>query len=359
MHKSAVLCHRPPCYALLIHGHWLLCPLILALSCWCNARVASTISNEQQQDCGVVGLTVWRGVPYHRSWSRHILSDSECLRVSAHKLLSIATIARELNIPESTLHYWKNRFNEYLPSVGKGRSKRFREDAVEVFREISEMLKLGHTTKDVKDELGRRFALNVDVTDQPRAMREDGVKASAGGFGGSPGASAGGPGYIDADPAPDPTAPVSAQHLPATHEQVMQVAATVGLEIAKVVGRKMDEAIHLTHGGGLKGLEERISQTSEHVATQSEILEMLQLENIELKEKLAEVLAGDVSSLSGDELADNSSYSALSEEFEAEKTRNAHLTQKMGILEAELIRLRKDRREMEKHLLDKIRSLKN
>ncbi|WP_320171965.1 MerR family transcriptional regulator [Maridesulfovibrio sp.] len=199
------------------------------------------------------------------------------------KLLSIAEISRLLEVPESTLHYWKNRFAQYLPSSGHNRQKRFRPEALEAFRLISAMLKQGHTAEDVMAELSRRYPVNVSV-DQ----------------GGTP---------------PELPGPTSGQP---TMEAAVQMAAAMGSEIAKSIN------------DGLKGLmacipaqtmlpdelQDSMDQTARNISEQGEALKSLKSENTELREKLA-------------------------------------------VMEAELIRLRKDRREMEKYLLDKLKGVTN
>ncbi|HKI80833.1 MAG TPA: MerR family transcriptional regulator, partial [Pseudodesulfovibrio sp.] len=49
--------------------------------------------------------------------------------------------------------------------------------------------------------------------------------------------------------------------------------------------------------------------------------------------------------------------STAMQETEALKAENRELKDKLAVMEAEMIRLRKDRREMEKYLLDKIKSV--
>lgn len=51
-----------------------------------------------------------------------------------NKLLTIAQIAKELRMPESTARYYRDKFIEYIPYVGEGRSKRYRPETVEVLR---------------------------------------------------------------------------------------------------------------------------------------------------------------------------------------------------------------------------------
>ena len=45
------------------------------------------------------------------------------------------------------------------------------------------------------------------------------------------------------------------------------------------------------------------------------------------------------------------------QETEALRAENQELKEKLSVMEAEMVRLRKDRREMEKYLLDKIKSV--
>ena len=81
--------------------------------------------------------------------------------MAENRLYSVAAIAKLLDVPESTLHYWKNRFDEVLPSVGRGRSKRFRPEAVEIFRTIGRLLGQGLSAADVRAELIRHYPVNA------------------------------------------------------------------------------------------------------------------------------------------------------------------------------------------------------
>ncbi len=38
-------------------------------------------------------------------------------------LLTAAQIAKELNLPESTVRYYRDRFTEYIPTTGEGRNR--------------------------------------------------------------------------------------------------------------------------------------------------------------------------------------------------------------------------------------------
>ena len=57
------------------------------------------------------------------------------------ELFTIAELARNLDLPESTTRYYCNRFAEHLPSVGEGRRRRFKAEALDVLRTIAETMR--------------------------------------------------------------------------------------------------------------------------------------------------------------------------------------------------------------------------
>ncbi|WP_147819383.1 MerR family transcriptional regulator [Salidesulfovibrio onnuriiensis] len=197
--------------------------------------------------------------------------------MTGKKLLSVAEIARELELPESTVHYWKNRFAQHLPSVGRGRQKRFKPDAVEVFSVISRMLKEGHTARDVMEHLSQSYPLQADAVP---ALSESAAMPAAG------------------------------------MDNAMQMASAIGMEIAKSIGEGIRNVLNpeAPSAQELTSIRDEVQQVMSRITSGHDDLESLRTENAELKEKLR-------------------------------------------IMEAEMVRLRKDRREMEKYLLDKIRTV--
>ncbi|OLN24873.1 hypothetical protein DVDV_3836 [Desulfovibrio sp. DV] len=194
------------------------------------------------------------------------------------RLYSIAAIAKILDVPESTLHYWKNRFDDVLPSMGNGRNKRFRAEAVEVFREIGGMLGQGMATGDVRAALSRRYPVNV------------GGEVVAAGASGSSG-----------------LAGLAGQAGQAGQaETMLAMAAAIGSEIARSL------AEHLGRAGGAAAVPALPQET----------------------------------------------VAALREELEQARAEGAALGGKVRVLEAELMRIRKDRRELEQYLVDKINALR-
>jgi len=213
------------------------------------------------------------------------------------RLLSVAEIARRLGVPESTVHYWKNRFAQHLPSTGSGRQKRFRPEAVEVFRVIAEMFSLRHSAAYVMDALYKRFPLSAQLD-------------------GAPGASG-----LDAPFRPQTADLASA----ALADTALRMASAIGQEIAKSIG---------------EGLARLGLPAGQEPAALPPALD---------PEELAAIRA-----------AVDQSCGRIDEqtgEVARMAAENAELKAKLSVLESELVRLRKDRRELEKYLLDKIKSM--
>ncbi len=81
-------------------------------------------------------------------------------------LLTIKDISRELEVPESNLRYYRDRFEDYLPSVGQGRKRRYKREALEVFRFIVQGFQNDKTTEQIAEELPRHFPRKLDFTEQ-------------------------------------------------------------------------------------------------------------------------------------------------------------------------------------------------
>lgn len=80
-------------------------------------------------------------------------------------ILTVAEIAQRLDLPESTVRYYRDRFKAYVPVVGEGRQRRYPQEAVEVFRMIAEGLRGGGSAATVEDALSRRFPRTTGTKD--------------------------------------------------------------------------------------------------------------------------------------------------------------------------------------------------
>lgn len=221
------------------------------------------------------------------------------------RLLSVAEIARRLGVPESTVHYWKNRFAQHLPSSGSGRQKRFRPEAVEVFRVIAEMFSLGHSAQDVMEALGKNFPLTASLEGDHFATGAD--------------------------------APFTHKHQRESDSQLADTAVRMAAAIAKEMGAEIARSIG-------EGLRQHLSGVALGPGEGREALPPgLDAEELSAIKNVVEETCGRLD--------------ANSDEVARMASENAELKAKLTVLESELIRLRKDRREMEKYLLDKIKAV--
>lgn len=78
-------------------------------------------------------------------------------------LLSVLAIAKRLNIPESTARYYVRKFDDFLPSVGDGRGKRYREGALEILQVVVDMAKDNRSSTDIANHLRQQFPVNIKV----------------------------------------------------------------------------------------------------------------------------------------------------------------------------------------------------
>lgn len=98
------------------------------------------------------------------------------------ELLTIAELARNLDLPESTTRYYCNRFAEHLPSVGEGRRRRFRPEALDVLRTVAETMRRDKNAYAVDLALrneSRRFALPVPASPAVPQVQDQGFAATA------------------------------------------------------------------------------------------------------------------------------------------------------------------------------------
>jgi len=64
-------------------------------------------------------------------------------------LLTLRQLAQELDIPESTVRYYRDAFLDHIPSVGTGRRRRYPQEATRVLRTIATAYSAGHSRADI------------------------------------------------------------------------------------------------------------------------------------------------------------------------------------------------------------------
>lgn len=85
--------------------------------------------------------------------------------------LTLADIARELKLPESTVRYRAKLFDEYLPYFAQGKTKFYADGALEIFRRISEWFSEGLDRTEIQERLAREFPMALEVSEFPIAQQ--------------------------------------------------------------------------------------------------------------------------------------------------------------------------------------------
>ncbi len=223
--------------------------------------------------------------------------------------LSVAEIAKITRIPAPTARRYASLFREYLPSKKMGRMTKYGEDAVQIFEQIAQLYNDGHVTSEIEEILKRDYARTIDVD------------------AGSPSALA---------------------------TQVSQ--ADLNREMTESFTRLMDKfssclSIIADQKALLEGQRDDIQKLKSAVVLLSRSQKRIKLSTPEVTLEIPAEVDERCRSLEAknkelEEMALNLSYE------------NSDMKVKLQILESELVRLRRDRREMEKYLQDKIERIK-
>lgn len=82
-------------------------------------------------------------------------------------LLTIAEIARQFDLPESTARFYCKRFMDFLPHVGEGKRRRYRRQVLDVFAVILAEIRKRKNATAVESVLAARFPRNIDTAAPP------------------------------------------------------------------------------------------------------------------------------------------------------------------------------------------------
>lgn len=78
--------------------------------------------------------------------------------------LTLKAIGESLGIPEATLRFYRDRYSEFIPCVGEGRTRRYPAAAIEVFKAIADLTKTGKRPDEITTSLYSSYAVNPTVT---------------------------------------------------------------------------------------------------------------------------------------------------------------------------------------------------
>lgn len=82
---------------------------------------------------------------------------------------TMTELSEQLKIPRTTLNEWRQQFEEYIPSTGEGRSKRYIvPDALEVFQTIAKLKQ----TDTSQEDIARLLHQTVPITVQEMQHQE-------------------------------------------------------------------------------------------------------------------------------------------------------------------------------------------
>jgi len=84
------------------------------------------------------------------------------------ELLTLHQIAIALKQPESTIRSWRDRYDQFMPTVGDGRKKRFRRQAVDVFATIAELAAEGYKTDEIAERLSVQYQRFIGKSNENR-----------------------------------------------------------------------------------------------------------------------------------------------------------------------------------------------
>lgn len=78
------------------------------------------------------------------------------------RLLTLKEIAKDLDIPESSLRKYREIFSPFIPSVGTGRSRRYRTEAIQILNDIRKMREDMHMPWDtISESLAEKYPMNA------------------------------------------------------------------------------------------------------------------------------------------------------------------------------------------------------
>lgn len=80
-------------------------------------------------------------------------------------LLTISQIAKKLNIPESTVRFYRDRFPEFYPYRGEGRQKRYLPQALEVTQRIAKLYAEGQTAVTIAELLKHDISTEIVIAE--------------------------------------------------------------------------------------------------------------------------------------------------------------------------------------------------
>ncbi len=222
------------------------------------------------------------------------------------KWLSVAEISKITMIPAPTARRYASLFKDFLSSKKMGRVTKYPESAVEIFKRIVNLYNEGMVTTEIEQQLCSEFPRTIEISPSERG-------------------------------------------LPA------QPAMNIQAELSGAFAEMMD----------------KMSKSLEVIADQKSIIEEQREDIYKLKKafvllarsqkKIKALPQLDIKSMTEEYDVRTNALEQKDVELEEATTElaqeNTNLKHKLEVMESELVRLRKDRREMENYFMDKIKRM--
>jgi DNA-binding transcriptional MerR regulator len=88
------------------------------------------------------------------------------------RLMTLKEIAKQLEVPESSLRKYREIFSSFVPSVGAGRARRYRTEAIEILKDIRDMREDLHMPWDaITDQLAKKYPIDATPAGPAPAAR--------------------------------------------------------------------------------------------------------------------------------------------------------------------------------------------
>lgn len=79
------------------------------------------------------------------------------------QLLTLKQIAQALELPEVTVRFYRDRYLEFIPTVGEGKRRRYKPEAVELLRQIAIATKRNASREEIRNELMQTWPITATI----------------------------------------------------------------------------------------------------------------------------------------------------------------------------------------------------
>lgn len=165
-----------------------------------------------------------------------------------------------LDMPESTVRYFRDRFIDFIPFEGKGRSRKYTQESIEVIRAIVEYNNAKMNAEEIEKALSTRFTRVIDITQERREQKAEQSKSQRREF-------------EEVSAAAEPGLQITNQEVMAAIQQVQMSMVGLSQSIAMMMDqqkelegfKKMIEEMELRSAKREKDLLERIRALEDQV----------------------------------------------------------------------------------------------